>query len=268
MCAAAVVLAAGCYDPHPATGIACTTTGGCPDGQICWMGTCESNIPGDATPADDRGGPDTGVDAPASSPMLVQQATGSRDHAATLSVSLLAAPTAGHVLVMIGANEHHNLSSVTGGGATWTIATQSAQNTNVEVWLGLTDGSSSTVTINCTTDCEAQPIWMNVSEWSGLATANALEAATAKDGIQSPATAGTVTTTGTQDLLLFAVTNLMPDTAGQPAPGTWHGLSLIQATAIDQHAWYGVVAAGTYAPQVTETGNAWDAAIVALRAAP
>ena len=48
---------------------------------------------------------------------------------------------------MIGAAEHGGLASVTGGGvATWTRATRSLNNTNIEIWYGITDGSSAAVT--------------------------------------------------------------------------------------------------------------------------
>lgn len=267
MCAAAVALAAGCYDPHPATGIACTTTGQCPDGLFCRMGTCEHTAGGgtDAPPGDAPA--DTGVDGPAVVPALVQQTTGTLDHSATLSVTLPVAPAAGHMLVMIGANEHDNLSSVTGAGTTWMLGAASAQNANIEIWFGITDGTSATVTIDCNTNCAPQPIWLNVSEWSGLATTGAFDGALADNGLDSPAAAGALTTMGAHDLLVFAVSDLTPNTFGAPSPGTWQPLTEIDTAAVQQAAWFSLVGPGTYNPRVAESGNNWDAALVALRAA-
>src|SRR5262249_7978327 len=139
-------------------------------------------------------------------------------------------------------------------------------NANEEVWFGITDGTSATVTITCATNCGAQPTWMNLSEWSGLATANVLDRAVAKDGLQSPARTGPLTTTGALALIVFAVADLTPNTIGAPAPGSWAAFASIETVAITQNAWYGFVPPGTYAPTVTETGNNWDAALVALHA--
>src|SRR5215470_10206644 len=168
-CAAAALLAAGCFRPHPEVGSLCSPEGVCPDGLICSMGKCVLAPFDDAAP-DDTLADTAGFDAPPGAPILVQQVTAHLDHAATLSATLPAAPQAGHVLLMIGANEHDVLTSVTGGGTTWTMAAGSQVNANEEVWFGITDGTSATVTINCATNCGAQPTWMNLSEWSGLAT--------------------------------------------------------------------------------------------------
>src|SRR4051812_31191575 len=100
---------------------------------------------------------------------LVQQVTGYAPNSnAPLAATLPSLPAAGHLLVMIGAAEHGGLTSVTGGGvATWTRATRSLSNTNVEVWFGVTDGSSATVTV--TFPAFGLPMWLAVTEWSGMA---------------------------------------------------------------------------------------------------
>ena len=49
-------------------------------------------------------------------------------------------PHAGNGLLMIGANQHTSLTSVT-GGATWTRIASSAENANIEVWFGIADGT-------------------------------------------------------------------------------------------------------------------------------
>src|SRR3569623_2107533 len=79
---------------------------------------------------------DARIDAPvpidaAPTAMLVQQTTAHADMG-TLVVTLPVAPTAGNVLVMIGADVHAPLTSVTGGGVTtWMLVARSDDNTNV-----------------------------------------------------------------------------------------------------------------------------------------
>jgi hypothetical protein len=254
----AAMLLAGCFNPRPASGIACSDSGDCPDGLVCSANACVGSVsPDGAAPQDS-----TGLVAPA----LVQQITTSVDHGATLSATLPAMPAAGNALVMIGANEHDVLTSVTGGGATWAIAAGSAQNANVELWFGISDGSSATVTIDCATDCDPQPSWISLSEWSGLATSNLLDIAIADNGLDSPARTSGVTTTGAHDLLVVAAADLQPNNFGEPMPGTWRPLTPIVTAAIAQSAWYAVVPPGTYTPTVSETGNNWDAVLVGLHA--
>jgi hypothetical protein len=249
----AMAVLAGCFDPHPMAGIACSASGDCPDGLVCVANTCAASSD------------DAAIDAPvAAVPMLVQQITASLDHSAIVTATLPATPAAGNALVMIGANEHDVLTSVTGGGATWTIAAGSSQNANVEVWTGITDGSSATVTINCATGCDAQPVWMSLSEWSGLASSNLSDVSIANAGLDSPARTDGVTTTGTHDLLVVAVADLQPNAFGEPMPGTWQPLTPIVTAAIAQSAWYAVVTPGTYAPTVSETGHDWDVVLAGL----
>lgn len=265
---AVALLAAGCFHPHPATGSPCVTDTECPDGLVCSHGSCELTLAGDdAAPGDDAPPADTPGDVPATSPMLVQQTTASQDRAATVSATLLAAPTAGNVLVMIGANQHTSLTSVTGGGATWTMIISSNENANIEVWYGIADGTRTPVTLNCgVAGCETQPIWMHLSEWSGLATTGVVDQSIAGHGLASPAHAGSITTHGAQDLIILALADGAPNTVGTPAPGAWTALTEVAPVAITQFAWYRVGPPGAYAPSVTETANGWDAALVALHA--
>jgi hypothetical protein len=267
---AVALLAAGCFRPHPATGSPCTTDSDCPSELVCSHGSCETTVaPDDAAPGDDAPLADTPVDMPAAAgPMLVQQTTASQDRAATLSATLLAAPAAGNVLVMIGANQHTtDATSVTGGGANWTKIVSSPENANIEVWYGITDGSHTPVTLDCgLSGCETQPIWMHLSEWSGLATTGLVEPPIASNGLASPARAGSITTHGAQDVIIFAVADAAPNTVGTPTPGTWTALTEVAPVAVTQFAWYQIGPPGTYTPSVTETGHSWDAALVALRA--
>lgn len=197
----------------------------------------------------------------------IQQVTSSAPIAASLSATLSAAPVAGHMLVMIGATPSGALTSVTGGGATWTRAASSTVNSNIELWYGVTDGSSATVTINRTNN--GSTMWLAVSEWSGLVTTTSLDVAAANDGIANPVTAGGITTTNARDLVLFAASAYAPNTYGMPSPGAWTAMTGIATQVITQSAWYRIESAtGTFAPQVTQSSGGWDAVVAALRITP
>jgi hypothetical protein len=201
--------------------------------------------------------------------VLVQQgvayATSSN---APLSLTLSAVPDAGHVLVMVGAAEHGPLTSVTGGGvATWKRATRSTMNINIEIWYGTSDGSSALVTSNFSPS--HLPMWMLVAEWANLATAMPLDQTSFGAGMTSPATAGAVATTHGHDLLVFGVSDQVPNVFATPAPGTWTPLASIMEADVVQATWYQVVrVTDTYTPSVGETAGSWDAAVAAFAIAP
>lgn len=235
--------------------------------------TSGATAPGsDATVAGDAAGDGKPVarDAPTppGMPVVVQQAKASAPNGSPLSVTLPSPPTSGDLLVMVGAANHGGLAGVSGGGvATWTRAAQSLINANIEIWFGVTTGSSSTVAISF--PANQLPIWMAVSEWSGVATSNIIDGARATAGTASPAGAGAITTTNPQDLLIFGVADSAPNTWGVPSQGAWTAMTSISTPAIAQLAWYQVVSSsGSYGPQVSETAHAWDAAVAAFRVAP
>jgi len=252
----------GCFAPHPQAGAPCPS-GVCPEGltcspatQTCELRAVDARVPD--MPLVDTGG---AIDSRPIE-LLRQQITNYADTGPSLTATLPAPPTSGRMLVMIGANVSGALTSVTGGGTTWTLATSSTRYANVEIWFGITDGSSATVTI--TLNGSSSPIWMSVSEWSGLA---ALDAARSTFGATSPASAGAITTTG-PDLLLFAVADSVPNTFGTPTPGTWTAMTGTTGM-YTQLEWYRTeMVAGTYVPTVSETAGAWDAAIAAFHIAP
>lgn len=228
----------------------------------------------DAPNAPDDGSVIDGVDAAAPDAAaaglaIVQQVTGAAPNTnAPLSATLGSPPASGHLLVLVGAAEHGALATVTGGGvATWTRATNSLNNSNIEIWFGVTNGSSATVTITFPT--YGLPIWMAVSEWSGLTSTNVLDGTASTSGGASPAGAGTISTTHAHDLVIFAVTDSSPNTFGAPTPGAWTAMTGVTATPVVQAAWYReVTAIGAYGPTVTETAHSWDSAVAAFRVAP
>lgn len=271
----ALCLWAGCYAPHPSAGAPCAD-GVCPEGLVCSPSTqtCERA----AIDAAVHDGPvmhDAMIDAPrdamivpdaAVGPLLVQEATGYTAMGSTASATLPAMPGAGHLLVMIGSCTSGPV-SVSGGGATWTQATSSLINSNEEVYFGVTNGTSATVTITLAN--ASAPVFLWVGEWSGMQTVNILDKATSTSGLASPASAGSIAPTNAKDLVLFAVSAYSPNAIGTPAPGTWTPLAGITQNAITQREWYLVQSAAmSHAPAVSlnNPSGGWDAAIAAFRA--
>jgi hypothetical protein len=84
------------------------------------------------------------------------------------------------------------------------------------------------------------------------------------DGLTSPASAGTITTMQTTDLLLFAVADGNPNTFGSPAPAVWTAADpLTGSPSTTQQVWFRNIGfPGTHDVSVTETSNFWDAALV------
>ncbi len=199
-------------------------------------------------------------------PAVVQQAVASADNTnSTVTATLPARPAAGDLLVMIGGNSRGGLTSVSGGGVSnWTRATRSLTNVNIELWYGISDGTSAAIAIAC--PASNDPIWELVTEWSGAASVSVLDAASSAAGTSSPASAGdTPVTTG--ELALFAVADLTPTTFGTPAPVSWTALMPASTSTTTQQAWYAVAAStGTLAPTVSETAHSWDAAIASFHA--
>lgn len=215
----------------------------------------------DAPPAD----PDGHV-APAdgmlvADPSLVQQAKGEApDSSAPLVITLPQPPAPGHLLVAVGADEHGALTAVTGGGVVaWSLAARQLTNTNIELWYGITNGSSATISLTFPQD--DLPMWAVVGEFAG---ATAFDGAISADGTASPASAGALSVHA-HDLVIFGVGDQMPNTFGAPAGG-WTALMPASSDHTEQDVWFTVAAAtGTLAPSVTETAHQWDAAIAAFR---
>jgi hypothetical protein len=219
----------------------------------------------DAALAD--GTADAPVDVPVDAQQgsgLVQQVTAASEGNTQLSATLTAAPASGHLLVMVGSAVQGPLMTVSGGGATWTMATRSTIHANVEIWYGITDGSSSAVTITFTTI--TGQMWMSVSEWSGLVASSVVDKATATSGTSNPAASGSITTTNARDLLIFGVGDRLPNTFGAPTGGPWTAMDGVTTTMFQQALCYRhVTATGTFAPTLPETGGYWDAGVVAFR---
>jgi hypothetical protein len=285
---ACLLAAAACYSPHPAAGAACAPGNTCPDPLVCVLSptgpVCEpvGTVFADASTQHDAplvdAPPDSNVvgdgrmidsSTPPPGPMLIQQATNKSASASTVSTTFVTAPAAGNLLVMVGAANGGMLDTVTGGGVTtWSQATGNYDNANVEIWYGITDGSSSTVTISRSVNFNN--MWIVISEWSGMAAASPLDVASSRGGLSSTASVPLITTLHAHDVLIFGVGNTEPGASvGAPAPGTWTAMDTAGPTPdYIQYSWYREVTTATsYQPTVSANGCGWDAAVAAFKAA-
>lgn len=275
----ALVVATGCYGPKPQAGSSCASAP-CPTGLVCSPAseTCELVAVDAAT--------DSAVDGPAldgppldampldapqpPQAMLVQQTTAtSATMEPSLSVGLPAATTDGDVLVMIGGTPAGSLMSVTGGGAsTWSRATSSTENYNIEVWFGRVDvASTSPITIAQNGATGHLRLW--VGEWRGLAVPVLRDGEVASAGMVSPAQPPPITTPPmARDLVILGVADGAPNTFGVPEPDGWTALVPVTLESTVQVAWYRIYTAPvTVTATVAETAHKWDAALVAFRIA-
>lgn len=265
----ALVLVTACYSPQPSPGAPCPDRV-CPTGLVCSPATltCELHasdagliVDGPRLDARADALPDAYVPP---TPVMRQQVINYANVATTLSATLQAAPTNGDVLILVGGGPTAPLTSVSGGGvATWQLAVKSTVQSNVEIWYGVTDGSSATVTI--TLNNSTGPMWLSVSEWTELT--GTLDAAVGNDGNTTPASAGPITTT-TRGLLVFGVSQFTPSNIGSPSPGVWTALQAIDGVSVKQREWSRVEPnAGSYSASVSVSNSGWDAAIAAFKIA-
>lgn len=115
---------------------------------------------------------------------LVQQATNSQGSGTSLVVTI-SAPAAGNALVVLSGSNSAAISSISGGGVTWTLLNAGPFAFYAsEIWYGLnSSGSGTTVTITYAGSTRAGAI---VAEFSGVKTSAAADAS-------APDTSGTST---------------------------------------------------------------------------
>jgi hypothetical protein len=203
---------------------------------------------------------DTSADAP-KRPSLVLQQPGSTANAASLVITLAAAPRDGDALVVAVAATDNTPSSVTGGGVTWALLQRSGLHVPASVWAGFAaSAGGSTVTITWATSQRAATALL--TEWSGLVTSvnyavnngTALVISTAP----LPVTAGQ---------LVFAAAGMHYLMAGTPSNG-YVPLDTVGLPGNDDQ----LLAAYLYATGVGQTAtdwtqtapSGWDSVVVAF----
>ena len=204
---------------------------------------------------------------------LVRQATAGAATAAS-SVTVPIASGAGHALVAaiaVQAGSTTSVSSVTdSAGNAWTkgpVGFLSGSNTRVELWHATAPAPVSQVTANLSAP---DIVSANVSEWSGVATTQAVDASGGQ-GNASATTAQTpaITTTNPSDLVVGAINFPRAVSSTLTTPG-FSELADFNASTVSGRAAYGIVSAtGSYALSWTLSGASTSGgAVLALRAAP
>jgi hypothetical protein len=224
----------------------------------------------------DTGAPPPPPPAPQPPPenvALVRQATGGAATAAQ-SLRVPIASQTGHALVAAIAVQAGTTTSVTSvtdsAGNAWTkgpVGFLSGSNTRVEIWYSTGAAPVAQVTANLSAP---DIVSANVTEWSGVAAAQAVDAL-AGQGNPSADTAATpaIATTNADDLVLGAINFPRAVSATLSTPG-FSALANFNASTVSGRAAYRIVsAAGSYSLAWTLSGASTSGgAILALKAAP
>jgi Calcineurin-like phosphoesterase/Purple acid Phosphatase, N-terminal domain len=210
--------------------------------------------------------PDTGI-------AFVRQATGATSASAS-SFNVPIISTSGDTLVAsiaVQAGTTTSVSSVTdSAGNTWTkgpVGFLSGSNTRVELWYSTGTASVSGVTVNLSAPDLASA---NVSEWSGVATAGALDAAAGRGNVSSTtASTPTIGTGNANDLIIGAINFPLAVTSTLAGAG-FTPLQDFTISTVKGRAAYRIVSApGSYSVAWTLSGSSTSgAAILALKGAP
>ncbi len=109
---------------------------------------------------------------------FVQQKTTTYSAAASVVATLGFAPHPGSALVLFSANSSVGIPTVSGGGVTWVKGRSAGSHSVVDIWYGLnSSGTGTAITVSYTNATGSGAV--NVSEFSGVATSNALDVAPA-----------------------------------------------------------------------------------------
>jgi hypothetical protein len=194
--------------------------------------------------------------------------------AAASSLTVPIASGAGNALVATIAVQAGTTTKVTGvtdsAGNPWTlgpVGLLSGSNTRIEIWHSTAAAPVASVTVNLSA---ADLASANVSEWSGVAASQAVDAF-AGQGNASSTTAATpaIATTNAHDLLLGAINFPRASTSTLTTSG-FTALDNFTASTVSGRAAYQVVsAAGSYSLAWTlSAASPSGAALLALKAAP
>ena len=196
---------------------------------------------------------------------LVQQRTTTYASAASVVVNLNAAPRAGSALVLFSANNSVGVTGVSGGGVSWVRGSSSGAHSVNDIWYGLnSSGSGTAITVSYASAAGSGGV--NVSEFSGIVTSNALDAAPLTTfGISTTPTTLTTVTANAKDLILAASSDIG---AGATSGGPTNSFIALSEAANSNKivpAYRIVTATGSYGTSWTEPNGGWDTAIVVLK---
>lgn len=171
----------------------------------------------------------------------------------------IAAPAAGSALrLLISSDNLFTISSVTGGGVTWTQLSV-ADNTTAShrIWMfGGDNSSGSGTTISVTISNTYNTFECNISEWSGLDTTPVADPSPGSStGTSNTLSTATATPTAGKEVLLLAVGGEQSNTVTNTPSGSFTALSR-SGTATKQGFAYRIVASASGSYSTT-----WPAAV-------
>jgi hypothetical protein len=180
----------------------------------------------------------------------------------------IAAPGAGNALrLMLRRVPTLSISSVTGGGVTWTqlaSVTNSNSSMATELWGGdNSSGSGTTITVTVS-DTYGGRVDVNVSEWSGMpATRSPSPAPSTNTGTSATLTTSSVTPTASNEVLLLAVGVATNGTVTNTPSGGFTALSRAGVTTFEGFGYRIVPAAsGSYSTTWANSVAYWPWATI------
>jgi len=193
---------------------------------------------------------------------LIQQATKDGIGVTSINPVLGSLPTAGNALILTVAvyPPSSTVTSVTGGGVTWTKIKSTNTNIRLEVWAGSqTDGSSASVTVSISPSSNA---FCTLSEWSGVDTIEVDSSSASADTTQ-PNTQAITTTV--PSLIVASTASISSGTFSSGATNGFTDLSTPNGNVL-QSAYLIAPVPDSYSTGWTWTlDGPFDAAIVALK---
>jgi hypothetical protein len=179
-------------------------------------------------------------------------------------ITLGSVPTSGDLLILIAASYNGELTSISQGNVTWTAIKQQAGSTGLvghaEVWQGVVgSGASKSITVNTNSSYSGAI----VCEYSGLQTSSNIDASNGANGNSGTANAGSITTSGSGDLIVVAVDTYGSDTFSSVTNG-----SIISSFTYENGCcmveWIGAPSGSCSAAVTLGSSDYWAAAIVAF----
>lgn len=197
---------------------------------------------------------------------FVRQATNSAATSSSLVVTITA-PNAGDALVLFSTNNNASITAVSGGGVTWVSGNVGGDGHIItSIWYGLnSSGSGTSITITYA-DATGNPA-ANVSEFSNVATASAVDVSPSETNASTvnPYSPAAVTTNA--DDLIVAVAGSNATVSAGPSD-SFTGLTQVASSSNRTiPAYLSVNATGTYNTGWLTSSNSWDVHILALKAA-
>jgi hypothetical protein len=196
---------------------------------------------------------------------FIQQKTATYDSAGSVVVNLDATPQVGSALVMFSANNSVVVTGVSGGGVSWIQGRSSASHSALDIWYGLnSSGASSAITVTFTNATGSGGV--NVSEFWGVATSNAVDVVPSSTaGVSTTPTTPTATTSNANDLIVAAAADISVDATTSGPTNSFIALGEAASSNKITPAYRIVTTTGSYSTGWTESNEGWDSAILALK---